>query len=459
MPNIALGREIGVAIVPETVVGTLAVPTSSNTVLVSNGGTFTQAGNFIDDAQHRPTRARFQRIRGKFNPGDWAFSSYIKPQTPVAGIANNEHLFDGLMGSRFYNAVANGVLIIRSTSGQFTVGEAITGSVAGAGTVGSHNGSLLLQSALTVAFVANEVVTGGTSGATATVVAIHSTSTIFVPTTSLNSFSIWANLGHSVLVNIGATVNQAAFTINGVDNGSADWSGQFIKQIWTGTAPLGAIVAAAAVTATVTDASLYNVDSRVLLKNAAGTVVDDNGGLGYHVSAINETTNVVTIDTAGGFAVGSAATGSLAPWFPVMVDNGTIVHGRMGSVGLNGANISVTDSSLTVNNNIQYIVDEKDGSDYPSIYETPDPRTVDSSVGLYFREADLQYMRTGVVAAQVPTTLPLGVTAGSKATFYLPNSSLDIPALDAANMIKLTTTIRGEASSPEIADDVVIVFD
>jgi len=188
-------------------------------------------------------------------------------------------------------------------------------------------------------------------------------------------------------------------------------------------------------------------------------LVPDNAGAGYHVSDVNTTTNVITIDDVGGFGTGVAATGSVAPWFPEVVDNGTIVHGRVGAVTFEGSSISVTDSSVTVDNGIQYIVDEKDGSDYPSFYETPGMRTVEASVGLYFREADVQYYERGVVAGQGESILPLGDTSGARCKIYLPNSVFDIPALDAADMIKMTTTLRGEASSPEVADEIVIVFD
>jgi len=461
MPKIALGRELSVCVVPETTVGTIAVPTSAHSVLVSDGGTFNQAGNFIDDIQKRPSRARFGRIRGKYAPGDWAFSTYIKPQAPLANVAYNEHLYDGLLGTRTFANVPNGLLIIGTTTGQFTATEAVTGSIAGAGTVGAHNGGALTLSAVATAFVAGEVITGGTSGSTAVVVDVKSTGVAFTPAYKPASYSIWAKKGHSVQVQVGATVNQGVFTVNGVDAGSCAWTGQFIKQIWTGTSVLTANVAAAATTATVTDGNLYNVDSRVVITNSiTGAVVDDNAGLGYLVSAVNATTNVLTISTAGGFVIGGAlATDSISPWFPAVVDAGTIVHGRIGSVSMAGSTIAVTDASVTIANNIQYIIDEKDGADYPSSYEVPGTRDVSSSVGLYFREADLSYFNQGVNANSVPTIIPLGTLANQRATIYLPNSVLDIPSLDAGTMVKLTTTLRGEAHTPEVSDDIVIVFD
>jgi len=464
MPEIALGRDISVAVVPETTVGTLAIPATNgdNAILVSDGGTFTQAGNFIEDAQKRPTRSRFQRVRGKYNPGDWSFSTYIKPQTAAASATNNELLYEGLLGKRSYAAVTNGTLIVKGITGSFQDGETITGSVAGncalAATDGAI-GAILNCATVTAAFTAGETVTGGTSGATATVVEVTNTNVSFVPQSTVPSYSIWAKVGHTVLMNIGATINQATFTINGVDIGSVAWSGQFIKQLWTGTSPLTAIVNATDTTANVTDASLYNVDSRVVLVDSSGATVDDNAGAGYHVSAVNTTTNVITIDDAGGFANGVAATGSVAPWFPTVVDNGTIVHGRVGAVTFEGNSISVTDSSVSIDNGIQYIVDEKDGSDYPSIYVAPGQRTVEATVGLYFREADVQYFERGINAGQGDSLLPLGTTSGSRCKIFLPNSVFDIPALDSGDLIKLSTTLRGEASSPEVADEIAIVFD
>ena len=126
---------------------------------------------------------------------------------------------------------------------------------------------------------------------------------------------------------------------------------------------------------------------------------------------------------------------------------------------MGGSAISVTDSSVTIANNIQYIIDEKDGADYPSSYEVPGTRDVSSTVGLYFREADLAYYNQGVNAVNVPTIIPLGNLTNQRATIYLPNSVLDIPSLDVGDMVKLTTTLRGEANTPEVSDDIVIVFD
>lgn len=459
--NIAVGRDTQVWVVPEITFGAFVAPNSTHSVLISDGGSFNQVANLIDDAQKRPVRSRFAQIRGKYNPADWAFSTYFKPQTPVVATANNEHLLEGLFGSRTHTALANATLVVNNQTGVFLAGEPVTGSVAGAGTVGSVTGGAVHQSAVTTAFVDGEVVTGGTSGAVATVVSVIANANVaFTPTDTIQSYCIYANVGgHTCLMLRGVTINQGVFTINGVDIANASWSGQAIEMRWTGTSPLTAAVAPAATTAIVTDATLYSVDSLVQITSPTGAVIDDNGGVGYHVSAVDTLTKTITIDTVGGFTSGDAGTGNLAPWYPNVVESGTIVHGRQGTVSLNNAVLAVTDSTITVTNNIQYVIDEKDGSDFASVVSSPGLRTVDGTVAMYFRPADTRYYTVGKVSEQAPVRINLGTVANQRYSLFLPSAVFTIPTLDQAEMISLSTELRAEASNSEVAGEIIVIGD
>ena len=460
--NIGVGRDTQVWVVPETVFGTFAVPDSTHSVLISDGGTFNQVANLIEDAQKRPIRSRFAQIRGKYDPADWSFTTYFKPQTPVASAANNEHLLEGLLGRRDYSAIANGSLIVSDQTGVFQDGEAVTGSVSGAGTLGIAAGGLLNLSAVTTGFADDEVITGTTSGATATVYDILAGANVaFTPGPCPLTYSIYANVGgHTTLMVRGATINQGVFTVNGVDIANVAWTGQAIEMRWTGTSQLTAVVTATATTCIVTDASLFSIDSLIQIQDSTGIVVDDNAGAGYHVSNVDETTNTLTIDSAGGFDIGDA-TGLefIGPWLPDSIESGTVVHGRQGAVSLDNATLSVTDSSITINNNISYVTDEKDGSDFASIVTTPGMREVSGSVSLYFRAADTKYFATGRDSLQAPVQINLGTAQNQRFAIYLPSSVFTIPTLDTGDMISLSTELRAEASNAEVPGEIVILGD
>lgn len=459
--SIGVGRDTQVWVVPEVTFGEFAIPTSAHSVLISDGGSFNQVANLIEDAQKRPIRSRFTQIRGKYDPADWAFSTYLKPQTPVVGVANNEILLEGLLGTRTYTALANSTLVVNNQTGVFEDGEAVTGSVTGAGTISTVSGAIINQSAVTTPFAVAEVITGTTSGATATVVELVANANVsFTPSANIQSYSMYANVGgHTCLMLRGATINQGVFTVNGVDISNTSWSGQGIEMRWTGTSALTAIVSAVDSTCIVTDGSLYSVDSLVQIKDSNGVIVDDNGGLGYHVSQVDVATNTLTIDTAGGFVIGAAVGDEVTPWYPNVIESGTIVHGRQGAVTLDGATLSVTDSTITVTNNIQYIVDEKDGSDYASTVSSPGFREVSGSVALLFRAADARYFTIGKDSNQAIVRINLGTVASQRYSIYLPSAVFSIPTLDQAELISLSTEMRAEASNAEVAGEIAIVGD
>jgi len=63
----------------ETVVGTPVYPVGTDVVRVVGEGTFDQQKNFYEDEQKRATLSRFKDVPGRFKPGTFNITSYIKP--------------------------------------------------------------------------------------------------------------------------------------------------------------------------------------------------------------------------------------------------------------------------------------------------------------------------------------------------------------------------------------------
>ena len=100
MKLFSLANEEKVFVKKESPEGTLAYPTSANTVLVTGASALAQDIEFIDDAQLRSSRSKLSPIKGRTRPGEWSLTTYCKPSGTLGVAPEADPLFECLMGKK-----------------------------------------------------------------------------------------------------------------------------------------------------------------------------------------------------------------------------------------------------------------------------------------------------------------------------------------------------------------------
>jgi len=231
----------------------------------------------------------------------------------------------------------------------------------------------------------------------------------------------------------GATVNQGIFKVDGRTPGQVSWSGGFMEKMWTGTDALGTALDSTSSTAVdVADAYRYRVGSIIKVDNEA-----------MYVSAITDAT---TLAVTRGYKSTTAATHLIAavvsPWWPTVNETtfGDPQHGRLGYVTYGGSNLDTLTNEITLTNNIKYYEEEKNDASYCTAFGTPEMRSLEARISLYFRSAQASKFWTSYNWDTCAITVPCGTTAGSVCTISLPQCRLKAPVTtgDAERIMELT---------------------
>ena len=282
---------------------------------------------------------------------------------------------------------------------------------------------------------------------------VGSTSVTYGLSKILPSFSLWMKYGDAVFFANGATANQAKLSV--VKKGAVkfDFSGQFMAMGWVGTDELSAAIdyIATPITAIpVKDAKKYCVGGKIKV----GT--DDNAGLGYAVTAVNVTTNILTISP--GVETDQADDTVVAPFLPTGTVIGAPVEARTFRVSLDGGVTArkITSMDLTFDNGIQYMEEEIGEEENPTDY-VEGQRSVKSSLTILMRRDDLEHFYDGMQAGvSKDAVISFGddATAGKLASIAMPNSRLTVPTLSpSAPTVKMNMelTALGTAGEDEIS--------
>jgi len=232
----------------------------------------------------------------------------------------------------------------------------------------------------------------------------------------LKSFTLWVLHDHTLLQVPGCTVNEMSATIGGSDYGRVTFSGMGLQRYWAGTDELDS--GSSGTSLIVTDAGRYSVNSYVIVGS------DDNSGSGFKITAINYTTNTLTVDaTPSVLTAGTAVT----PWIP---DTGSVgagykVYGKLGYASREGvaSNLPILESTVTLNNNLEYPNDEKNNSLYPSEVFRPGKREVTAEFSAYYHEKYADFFYYQNEAELMTLEIPLGSTSGKICTFNIPDSA------------------------------------
>lgn len=266
----------------------------------------------------------------------------------------------------------------------------------------------------------------------------------------LPSFSLWRKVGHSVFGMAGCTVNQAGFSISGGNIAAISWSGEFMKWYRAGTTTLASSVGAIDTEITVTDASLFTPNTKITIGSLT------NSGSGFLITAVNYTTNKLTISPAAG---GTASAGDVvAPFLPTPTyASGTPVHGKLGIVTINDTPAVVLEANIQVTNNVKYYVDEKNGVMYPTVYGTPSFRDVNGNLRIYYYKNIPGYFYRSEYQIQDELVIPAGDVSGKIMELSCPYIEYETPSLegDTEVMVSIGFTAVGSSTGD---DELTITF-
>jgi len=258
------------------------------------------------------------------------------------------------------------------------------------------------------------------------------------------SFSIWMQKDHTVFFAKGAVATSMQPSITNQGGVKQEWSGGFMWMGWCGTDALASSASSAATSIVVTDAKRYSVSGRIYNY----TEDDNNSGAGYEITAVNVSTNTLTISP--GISTGWSSADVIKPFLPSRVEVGDPLANSLTTVDIGSDTGKVVQSlDFTLGDPAQYIEDEISTQGYPTAYlETA--RDYSGKINLYLRKQDVKYFYDAYNDTSVDVDINFGSTAGSQAVLNLPYASIEVPEITVnAPAINMSIGVKALGSSGE----------
>lgn len=264
----------------------------------------------------------------------------------------------------------------------------------------------------------------------------------YLPALAKDSFSIWFGTGPLCRFAKGCTVSDGRLSIT--NRGYPQWtfSGGLMWAGWAGRTQLSGAHTASATSITVDDASRFSVGARI--QNT--TLDDDNSGSGYEVTAVDTSTNTLTI-SPGIADVGGWADNDEIAWFLPTAAPATsyAIESRNTTITIDGVTKVVKNINLTLSAPVQYLEDEITTDGYPTAYLERE-RAIRGEVTLNVRPPDVTYFLDRS-QSQVSIVVTCGNENGKRMTVTYNYASLDIPNLNISEPVEMTLGWTGLGSS------------
>lgn len=269
----------------------------------------------------------------------------------------------------------------------------------------------------------------------------------YTPAHTLPSFTLWMRMGHTIYECIGSTVNEVAVNIAGTDIGKLNWSGGYARMIKSGYTT---IVDALSGGYPITRISVANANEYFEVGSVIYIGSDTNSGSGYTVTAVGST----YVDITPGISTAQSAGAVIAGYLPAGTKVGTPQHGTLGYCTHDGDNFAILSSVVTINNNIQYMIDEKNETRYADDFVEL-RREITFSLEAYFIESGVNRWSEAFARTQSQFIIPCGTVAGSIFQLTMPYIELNNPTL--AGDTHITQTLTGRAIASASYDDEIQV--
>jgi hypothetical protein len=236
-----------------------------------------------------------------------------------------------------------------------------------------------------------------------------------------------------------------------------DVSGPFLRSYFAGTDALASAINGTSTPVTAipaVDASKFEPNSKIVV----GT--NTNSGAGFTVTAINTTTNIITITPGVNDSQGIGAV--IKGWTPAIVESGYLINSRFGMYqekigGGSFVDKLIVDATFEMDKQIKVLNNEKTGSGYPASMMKGDRKLSLSLNQLMTKDGGVfRYQANNQIQKQIK--LPAGDVAGYRARLEFPNVQFDSPAKsgEAERSYSLKGTPFETAS---LNDAVKLIFD
>lgn len=286
---------------------------------------------------------------------------------------------------------------------------------------------------------------------------VASTSVTYAPlrtSDTRQSLTVWVKDGHFVYRCIGTVFTKGTFPVK-ADNsedalGRVGLEGVFAELRWTGTDEMAAGAALGATALTVKDAKKYTVNSYIKI------ATNDNAGAGYQVTAVNYTTNVLTITP--GLTAAVLLDDLVAPWLPVGSENGKIVHGRLGAVTRGGVSLPLMSGEIGLDFPAKMLNEEKNGQDFATRFAIAGNRAVTANVDVLFDANAGKWWHDAKTGVQADLVCNWGTVAGERYKLTAKNQLLSAPSVSGGE--ERIVALQGKAfASSAYDDELVMVLD
>jgi hypothetical protein len=268
------------------------------------------------------------------------------------------------------------------------------------------------------------------------------------------SLTVWIKDGHFVYRCIGTVLTKGTFPVK-ADNseealGRCNAEGTFTELRWTGTDEMAALAAISATSLTVKDAKKYTIGSYIKI------ATNDNAGVGYQVTAINYGTNVLTITP--GLTAGVAADDLVTPWLPTGTENGTIIHGRFGTVTRGGVSLPLMSGEIALTFPVKMLNEEKNGQNFATRFAIVGARQIDANVNVLFDANAGKWFYDASQGTQGDLICNWGATTALRYKLTAKNQILSAPQVSGAEERIVAMTGKAFASTA-YDDELTLVLD
>ena len=431
--DIGLARRQRVFAVLEDTVGTLKFPAGTDFIRPAGNAVMNQKPEFKDSEELADSLDVLDRFQNATPPGEWTIPMYVRPCGALAttGRPQGDALWQSLQGL-IYSTETSAILPANITAGATSLTYRKLSSpmpAKGVVKIGTEN---MYYTGVTATTATTGSLTGLSRGYSGSAAA-HATNSVFKLSSifykqsqTSPSVSIWIETDHFVQGLSGATAKGCKLSITNEGAVKAEFSGQGMQMVWAGSSTLATELVTSATQVFVDNAKLFSTG--VYIYNS--TQSDDNEGDGYLLTAVNATTNRLTMST--GVTIASWATNDvIRGYLPAATVIGDPIESRRTAIQIDTAAGYFKSGDLTINASKKYLTDEV-GTEFPQNY-LEEVREITSTLGMYFRKSYAKYFTDGYAAGnEVPVLLTFGNAAGKYFEVYMKKCKLEVPTISAS---------------------------
>lgn len=249
------------------------------------------------------------------------------------------------------------------------------------------------------------------------------TSVVYTPGITKPSFSMWFLRGNTLFFASGCVAETMKITATNKGGVKFNITGSFLQMGWSGRDGVATAASIGASTVTVYDASKYTVGAVIQDITAA-----DSSTNGYTVTAVNTTTNVLTVSPV--LVKAWSISDVIQPFLPVGTTVGAPLESRKTSITLNAVSKVLVSLDLDYEDKVKMLDDEITTSGYPTGW-VENLRKTSGTAKSHFRQNDMVQFMNGFAGSNQPVVCTFGTVAGSILTISMTNCKMHVPNVTA----------------------------